>query len=181
GTDNIPHLESLIARLGGMDLLIYNAGYGETSKGLDWAIEKNTTLVNVNGFLEISVYGFNYFVRQGHGQLAATSSIASIAGNGVAPAYSASKAFISTYLEGLYIKARKLKAPVRITDIQPGFVDTKLAKADRLFWVVPVQKAARQMARAIDRGRFRVYISRRWGLVARLAKCIPGSLYRRIA
>ncbi|HMG67943.1 MAG TPA: SDR family NAD(P)-dependent oxidoreductase, partial [Chitinophagaceae bacterium] len=36
GGENILHLESLINKLGGIDLLIYNSGYGEVSEGLDW-------------------------------------------------------------------------------------------------------------------------------------------------
>jgi len=181
GTENIAQLESLIRRLGGMDLFIYNAGYGEASKTLEWNIEKATTLTNVNGFIEMSVYAFNFFERQGHGALAATSSIAAMAGNGIAPAYSASKAFMSTYLEGLYIRARKIKAPIAVTDIRPGFVDTKMSKGEKRFWVMPVQKAARQIFRAIEKRRFRVYITRRWRLVALLTKLLPGSLYRRMA
>ncbi|HEY4149300.1 MAG TPA: SDR family NAD(P)-dependent oxidoreductase [Chitinophagaceae bacterium] len=181
GTENIPQLETLIQKLGGMDLLIYNSGYGEVSKTLDWSIEKATTQINVNGFLEIAVYGFNYFARQGHGHLAGISSLASAAGNGLAPAYSASKAFMSNYLEGLYIKARKMKLAVTITDIQPGFVDTKMAKGEQRFWVSPVGKAAHQIVRALEQKRFRVYITRRWWLIAQLIKLLPGALYRRIA
>ena len=181
GTENIAQLESLIARLGGMDLFIYNAGYGEPGKTLEWRIEKTTTLTNVNGFIEMTVYAFNFFERQGYGALAGTSSIASMAGNGIAPAYSASKAFMSTYLEGLYIRARKIKLPIAVTDIQPGFIDTKMSKGEKRFWVMPVQKAAGQIFRAIGRRRFRVYITRRWWLVAQLIKLLPGNLYRRMA
>jgi short-subunit dehydrogenase len=181
GTENIPQLKALLQKTGGMDLLLYNSGYGEVSDTLNWDIENATTRINVNGFLEIAVYGFNYFVAQGHGHLAGTSSIASMAGNGVAPAYSASKAFMSTYLEGLYIKARKRKAPVAITDIQPGFVKTRTAKGQNRFWEMPVEQVAAQIARALERRRFRVYITRRWWFIAQLIKLLPGSLYRRMA
>src|ERR1051326_8919809 len=93
-SENIAHLESLIKKLGGLDVLIYNSGYGEVSESLDWRIDKQTTLTNVNGFVEIVNYTFNYFVKQGRGQIAATSSIASIRENSQAPAYSASKAYL---------------------------------------------------------------------------------------
>jgi len=63
-----------------LDILIYNSGYGDISEELDWDIEKRTTDVNVNGFIEITCYGFNYLVNQGHGKIACTSSIASIRG-----------------------------------------------------------------------------------------------------
>ncbi len=180
GTENAFHLGNIIKKMGGMDIFIYNAGYGEISKDLDWPIDKTTVITNVNGFIELTNYAFNYFVKQGFGQIAGTSSIASLAGNAAAPAYSASKAFMSTYLEGLYIKAKKLNLPIAITDIQPGFVNTKMAKGEGRFWEAPVEKASRQMYNAIEAKRFRVYISKRWWIIANLLKLIPGWIYRKL-
>jgi len=178
--DNIAHLTSLLQQTGGMDLLIYNAGYGDTSATLDWTIDKTTYQTNVKGFIEIVHYAFNYFVQQGSGQIAATSSIAANRGNSVAPAYSASKAFMSTYMEGLHIKAKKMKVNVAVTDIQPGFVATKMAKADKQFWVVPLDKTARQIMQGIEKKKWRIYISRRWWLIAQIMKWAPAWLYHKI-
>ena len=180
GKDNIPQLKSLIEKMGGLDLLIYNSGYGDPSKTLDWELDKVTYETNVKGFIEIANFAFNYFAEQGHGHLAATSSIASIRGNSWAPAYSASKAFQSVYLEGLYMKSKKMKANVFITDIEPGFVDTKMAKGNGQFWVAPVEKAASQIVRAIDKRKAKAYITKRWWLIAQLMKWAPGWLYHKI-
>ena len=133
GDQSIAHLESLIRKLGGLDLLIYNSGYGEVSKDLDWPIDQRTVDTNVNGFLEVVNYSFSYFVRQGHGHVVTTSSIGSIRGNSMAPAYSASKAFQSVYFEGLHMKIKKMKLPLFVTDVQPGFVATKMAKGHGVF------------------------------------------------
>ena len=65
GNENIKMLQTLIHELGGMDLLIYNAGYGEPGRVLDWKIEKATVDTNVAGFLEIIHFGFNYFIGPG--------------------------------------------------------------------------------------------------------------------
>ena len=180
GTDNIVQLEALIKQLGGMDLFVYNSGYGEASDQPDWQIDKTTVLTNVNGFIEMTHYAYNYFVQQGYGQVAATSSIASMAGNHFAPAYSASKAFMSNYMEGLLLKAKKAKLRIAITDIQPGFVKTKMAKGPGRFWEASAAKAALQIMSAIEAQRFRVYITRRWWLIAQLLKLLPGWVYRAI-
>ena len=172
GKENIPHFQSLIEKLDGLDILIYNSGYGEPSKDLDWEIENRTTAINVYGFVEIVCYGFNYFINQGYGQIACTSSVASVRGNSMAPAYSAGKAFESTYMEGLYLKAKRLKKNIAVTDIQPGFVDTHLAKGDGKFWVAPVKKAAAQIYRAIQKKKKRAYITKRWAIIAWLLKNI---------
>src|SRR5678809_984056 len=145
GNDNIVHLASLIHKLDGLDLLIYNSGYGDVSDTLDWEIDKRTTLTNVNGFVEIVNYTFNYFVKQGGGQIAATSSIAAIRENSQAPAYSASKAYMSMYMAGLFLKARRIKKVdpkinIAITDVQPGFINTKMAKGKGRFCENTVEK-----------------------------------------
>jgi short-subunit dehydrogenase len=181
GDENIFHLESLIQKSGGVDILIYNTGFGDVSKDLEWQIDKQTVQTNVNGFIEIVNYAFNYFAKQGHGQIAATSSIGSIRGNSWAPAYSASKAFMSVYMEGLHMKAKKMNLDIAVTDILPGFVNTKMAKGNKQFWIVKVEKAASQIFNAIKKKKRRVYVSPRWRLIAWILKWMPYGIYRRIA
>jgi short-subunit dehydrogenase len=186
GNENILHFESLIKKLGGIDLLIYNSGFGDISETLDWKIEKQTTLTNVVGFVELVTFAFNYFVNQGKGQIAATSSIAAVRGNSQAPSYSASKAYMSTYMEGLHLKASLLnrknpKVNISITDIQPGFVKAKMAKGKGLFWQAPVEKAARQIFTAIQKKKRKVYITRRWAIIAWILKWLPYSVLKRFA
>ena len=178
--ENIESIKNLTQQLGGLDLLIYNSGYGEPSKHLDWIIDERTTKINVNGFAEIINYTFNYFVVEGKGHIAATSSIASIRGSSFAPAYSASKAYMSTYMEGLYIKATKLKLPIYITDLQPGFVQTSMAKGEGQFWVSSVEKAAQQIYSAISHKKRKAYITKRWWLVAKAMCLLPIAIYKKI-
>src|SRR5258705_6850065 len=177
---NKTHLDSLVNKLGGLDNLIISASGGEVSKELDWQIDKMTIDTNVNGFAEIANWCFNYFVQQGYGSLATISSIASLRGNSWAPSYSASKAFQSNYFEGLAIKAKRLKKNISITCIEPGFVDTHMAKGDKKIWVMPVEKAAKRIITAIEKKKRRSYLSTRWWLVSKLFKLLPFWVFRRI-
>ncbi len=179
GGENIESIKNLSQQLGGLDLLIYNSGYGEPSEELDWNIDKATTLTNVNGFVEIVNYAFNFFMMEGQGQIAATSSIAGNRGSSFAPAYSASKAFMSNYMEGLYIKAAKLKIPLYLTDIQPGFVKTAMAKGEGQFWVASVKKAAEQIYKGVSNKKRKVYITKRWWFIATVMKIIPIGIYKK--
>lgn len=179
GPDNIDSMKNLLQQTGGMDLFIYNSGYGEPSTNLDWKIDQQTTLINVNGFVELANFAFNYFSIQGSGQIAAISSVAANRGSSHAPAYSASKAYMSNYMEGLHIKVHRNKLNIHITDIQPGFVDTKMAKGHSRFWVAPVEKAAQQIEQAIAKRKRKAYITRRWWLIAKLMKCMPYPVYRK--
>jgi len=180
GNENQQKIQQLINELGGLDLLIYNSGYGDPSRELNFEIENTTIKTNVNGFVEIVSYAFTYFVRQDYGQIAITSSVAAVRGNSWAPSYSASKAFMSNYAEGLNIKAKRLRKDIIVTDIRPGFINTKMAKGNGQFWVVPKEKAAKQIIRAIEKKKRIAYISKRWWLVAQIMKLLPYSIYRRI-
>jgi short-subunit dehydrogenase len=178
--ENQQKIRQLIEDIGGLDILIYNSGYGDPSKELNFEIDNTTTKTNVNGFVEIVSYAFNYFIEQGYGQIALTSSVASVRGNSWAPAYSASKAFMSNYAEGLNIKARKLGKNIIVTDIRPGFINTKMAKGNGQFWIVPKEKAADQIINAIKKRKRVAYISKRWWLIAQIMKLLPYSVYRKI-
>jgi len=179
GNENQQKIQQLIEELGGLDLLIYNSGYGDPSKDLKWEVENTTTRTNVNGFVEIVNYAFNYFVQQGYGQIAVTSSVAALRGNSWAPAYSASKAFMSNYAESLNIKSKRLKKDIVITDIRPGFISTSMAKGVNLFWVISKEKAAEEIIKAIEKKKRVAYITKRWWLVAQTMKLLPYSIYRR--
>jgi short-subunit dehydrogenase len=181
GNNNIQHLNSLISQLGGMDLFLYNSGHGDINKELNPELERTTTQTNVNGFVELTVHAFNYFANQGHGHIAATSSVASTRGNSWAPSYSASKAFMSTYMEGLAMKAERMKRKIAVTDIQPGFVKTKMAKGAGQFWVAEVDKAVDQIYRALEKRKRKVYVTKRWALIAWLMKQMPYAIYKRMS
>jgi len=178
--ENIIKLRALIQKIGGMDILVYSSGVGGPSKELDWQLDKTTVDTNVNGFIEIANWGFNYFIRQGFGSMSVISSIAANRGNSWAPAYSASKAFQSNYFEALAIKAKRMKKNIGITCIEPGFVDTKMAKGNKRFWLVSLEKAAEQMITAIDKKKRKVYVSKRWWLVATLMRITPFWIYKRL-
>jgi short-subunit dehydrogenase len=173
-------IQWLITLMGGLDLLIYSAGYGEPNKELVNETELDSTATNVMGFVRTATFTFNYFLQQGHGQLAVISSVAAMRGSSFTPAYSASKAYVSNYAEGLNMKAHKLKANIVVTDIRPGFVKTKMAKGNGQFWVAPVAKAARQIRAAIAAQKRVAYITKRWRLIAFIMKRLPYRLYRKI-
>tara|TARA_Y100001934_G_C12146011_1_gene674937 strand:- start:202 stop:927 length:726 start_codon:yes stop_codon:yes gene_type:complete len=173
-------MKQLIEKMQSVDLIIISAGTGHLNFDLEWNKEKETIETNVSGFAALANVAAQYFIEKECGHLVGISSIASIRGSPVAPSYNASKAFVSSYLEGLRINISKRKLPIAITTIEPGFVDTAMAKSDNLFWVAPPLKAALQISKAIIRKRKKAYITKRWTLIAWLFKLLPEFMYRRI-
>ena len=169
-----------LAQMSTVDLVVVCAGTGELNPQLDFAIECPTLHTNVIGW----TYGidtfYNILHRQGFGHLIAITSAGGLRGEPQAPAYNASKAYQINYMEALRKKAYKDGNNVNITDIRPGLVATRMAKGENLFWVMPVEKVANQIAKAIRRKRSKVYVTKRWHILAIINKLLPYSLYKRV-
>jgi len=170
----------LTVQMGGVDVLIICAGIGVENEALKFETENDVIKTNVQGFTLLCDWGMNFFKKQGHGHLVNISSVAGIRGNGLAPSYNASKAYQINYLEGLRLNAHTSNSPIYVTDVRPGFVATAMAKGDGLFWVVPVEKAAEQIYRAIKHRKNVVYVSKRWRMIGHILKLIPYSILKKI-
>jgi len=167
-------LEELLMEMGEVDIIVVSAGVGHFNSELDWSIEKKTIDTNIYGFTAMCDTAMKYFAKQGKGHLVGISSIDAIRGNGCAPAYAASKAFVSNYLEGIRFWARTKKLPINVTEIQPGFVETPMTNGRKGFWVTSAQKAAQQINKAIINKENHIYVTKRWCLVAWIMKLLPG-------
>lgn len=129
-SDAIERVQEMIHKMNGVDLMIINSGTGFLNPELDWHKEQETINVNVEGFCALAGLAYKTFSSQGRGHLVGISSIGALRGNSVAPAYNASKAFMSNYLEGLRKKAAQEQKQIIVTDIQPGAVNTPMLKGE---------------------------------------------------
>ncbi len=174
-------LEQLIAAMGGVALVVLNAGTGSVNPDLAWEREEPAIRVNAHGFAALANVAMRHFLARGRGHLVGVSSMNALRGSRYAPAYSASKAFVSNYLEALWYHVARLGLPIAVTDVQPGFVDTAMTREQtRKFWVATPEQAADQIARAIRRRKKRAVVTRRWVLVAWLVRVLPHWAYKRI-
>lgn len=169
-------LERLIERLGGMDVYLHVAGVGSQNPQLDPTVELHTVRTNVEGFTRMTTAAYGYFAAHGGGRIAVVSSIAGTRGLGVAAAYSASKRFQNTYIDSLAQLARMQGSKIRFTDIRPGFVATALLRNADYPMLMRPEKVAEKLFRALERGKRRVVIDRRYALLVRLWRDPAGSV-----
>ncbi|MDC0177645.1 SDR family NAD(P)-dependent oxidoreductase [Polaribacter sp.] len=165
-----------------IDLIIQSSGVVYINPKLEWDKEEQSINTNVLGVTKLYTLAYKLFRKQQFGHLVGISSIASIRGNRSAPVYFASKAYQKAYLESLYIKTKSIKSnKVFITDIRPGFVKTAMADTleDGLFWLVPLEKAVKQMYVAIKKKKRVAYVSKRWRFVAWVLRIAPAWLLKR--
>lgn len=172
--DGIWHEESAV------DLVVLCSGVGDLNPELDFSLELPTLYTNVIGWTNAVDYIYRKFTGQGFGHLAVITSVGGLRGEPNAPAYSASKAYQINYTEALRKKAHKSKLPIYISDIRPGLVDTKMAKGEGLFWVMPTEKIAAQIAKAIFKKCPVAVVSKRWKLLHFIMKILPNWLYDKL-
>jgi len=164
-----------------IDLVIQSSGVGFVNPQLKWELQEQTIHTNVLGCTKLYALAYQLFKKQQFGHLLGISSIASIRGNRSAPDYFASKSYQKAYLESLYIKTKSIKSEkVFITEIRPGFVDTAMALGDAIFWMVPLEKASKQIYSAIQNKKRVAYISKRWFLIALVLKIMPAWVLKKI-
>lgn len=153
---------------------------GDLNPSLDYNVERPTIDTNVIGWTFVVDMLYNLFEQQGHGHLVAITSAGGLRGEPMAPAYSATKAYQINYMEALRKKAYKAGGKITVTDVRPGLVDTAMAKGEGLFWVMPVEKVARQIYTAIRNKNSKIYVTKRWHLLAAINKNLPFKLYKRM-
>lgn len=175
-------LEQLIADNGGMDLFFLASGIGKQNPDLDSEIELRTVATNGMGFTCMVDTAFNWLVAHGgKGQIAVISSIAGVKGLGMAPSYSATKAFQNTYIEALSQLSNMRHLDISFTDIRPGFVKTDLLNDGKNYpLLMDKKKVAQKIVSAIYNKRSVKIIDWRYRILVFFWRLIPRWLWVRL-
>lgn len=174
-------LQQLIDKTGGMDLFFYASGIGKQNRELHEDIELATMQTNALGFTRMIGAAYRYFALQGNGHIAAITSIAGTKGLGPAPAYSATKAMQTTYLQALEQQSNKRGLDIRITDIRPGFVDTALLSGDvRYPMMLRPERVAKEIVAAINQQSHVRIIDWKYRILTAFWRRIPRFVWRRM-
>ena len=165
-----------------IDGIILNAGVGRDDLKAPWESDAQTIDINVRAFAHGLHWAFAHFQEQGHGHIVGMSSIASHLASGHAPVYTASKHFVSNYMTGFRMKANALEIKLDITDIRPGYVVSEMTRDNpHTFWMASTQRAVEMMIKGIEKKKKRIYITKRWRLLAELADLIPYFIWNRLS
>jgi NADP-dependent 3-hydroxy acid dehydrogenase YdfG len=135
---------------------------------------------NVDGAMATLLAAVPIMMAHGSGHLVGISSLAGRRGLPESAAYCASKAAVSVFLESLRIDLAH--AGIRVTDVQPGFVATDAIAHGKhpTPFVWPVEKAARVIARRLERAPRIVAFPWPLALLTGLGQWLPGAIYERI-
>ena len=158
-------------RLGPVDLLIANAGVGAptTVEPFNVADVEKMFRVNVLGVIYTLEAVLPRMIERRRGHLAAVSSIAAYKGLPGESGYTASKAAVNVFMDGLRVQLRS--KGIAVTTICPGFVQTPMTEVNefKMPFLLSADEAARRILRALKRKR-KVY-NFPWQM-ALLMKCL---------
>ncbi|HWO09079.1 MAG TPA: SDR family NAD(P)-dependent oxidoreductase [Polyangiaceae bacterium] len=168
---------------GGADLVIANAGVTLKNSLLlqgDAASAARLMAINVIGVTNTIVPFIPIMIRQGSGTLVAVSSMAGYRGLPGRAAYSASKAAVTTFMEGLRMSLHG--TGVHAMALCPGFIRTPMtAGASSLPFLMELDDAVRLMTRGIEEKRATVVLPWQMSLLRYALGLAPEWLLRRIA
>ena len=175
-------LHKLADQLGGVQIVIANAGVGERSYPGEGTFHLDSKVIETNllGAMATIDAGTEILKKEGGGQIVGISSVAGFRGLSTTPAYSASKAALSTYMEGIRNNLKQHK--IAVTVLNPGFIDTPINthRKSRPF-LISAEKGARLMADMIEK---KVWSSTvpvwPWALITKLMRLLPERLWSKI-
>ena len=138
-------------------------------------------VINVNGLSTISLLTIlaGIFKSQGFGSIAVITSVAGDRGRQPNFVYGASKALVSTYLQGL--RGALLPHGVHVLDIKPGLVDSPMtAQLEKgPLWSSPEVVAA-SIVKGIRKNRLVIYTPGYWRLIMMVVVSIPEFIFQRL-
>jgi short-subunit dehydrogenase len=149
-----PTLHELFARLGGIDTIVVNAGVNDITRIGGGDLDKELKLIQTNlaGAIATIHAATEHFLQRGKGHIVGISSLASLQPIATQAAYCASKAGFSMYLDAARVELKR--KGIAITDILPGYIKTDIVEGvdiGQLPFAIPVEQAAREMARLIGK------------------------------
>lgn len=174
-------LPIIIGDLGGLDLFIFNTGILNLTAldKFNFEADKGMIEVNLLGAMAWLNPVAEIFQALGTGQIVGISSVAGDRGRVGNPAYGASKAALSSYLESY--RNRLTKKGVHVLTVKPGFLDTAMTRGrGGLFFMSTPEQAAKMISKAIRAGKQTVYVSPIWGLVMHIIRHIPSFIFRKL-
>lgn len=184
-TDSATHaamLEAATAALGGLDVALLAHGTLPDQKACEASVELTLQEIDNNGLSVVALATLlaARFEAQGHGTLAAISSVAGDRGRQSNYVYGAAKGMVSLFLQGL--RNRLAKKGVQVLTIKPGFVDTPMTVSFKkgALWAQP-DDIARGILRAIEQRRDEVYLPGFWRLIMTIIRHIPERIFKRLS
>lgn len=167
------------AQHGPIDLAVLNAGVWSIPElpAIDPEEFRRSMSVNYMGAVNALAALLPAMFARGKGHIAVVSSIAGYRGLPKAAAYGPAKAALINLVES--IRPELERAGVRISLVNPGFVDTPLTSTNDfpMPFLMPARDAAQRMLDGLVKGKYEILFPRRFAYALKLLRLLPNAAF----
>ncbi len=175
-------LDSADEEMGGLDGLLVAVGMlgDQTRAEADPEHLRDVIEVNYSAPASLITAAANRFEEQGHGWIAALSSVSGDRGRPSNYAYGSAKAGLTAFLEGL--RGRLHGSGAHVLTVKPGPTDTKMTFGmdDPPPLMAEPERVAQRIVRAIEKGKDVCYAPPIWRYIMAAIRLTPGRLFKRL-
>ena len=145
----------------------------------DWQLSRAMIEVNYASFVSLLNIAADYFQKRESGFIVGLGSVAGDRGRAGNYIYGSTKAALGVLLQG--VRQRLALYDVDVITIKPGPIDTAMTFGlKKLPLLVPPERAARDIVRAIRRRKPIAYTPSPWRIIMTLLCLVPESLWRKM-
>lgn len=123
-------IKATVARLGGLNVLVNNAGVGILAdiEHCSYEIWRKTLAVNLDAVFLGTKAAIGHMKQHGGGSIINISSVEAMVGDAMLPAYNASKGGVRSFTKSAALHCAKQKYGIRVNSVHPGYVMTDMVK-----------------------------------------------------
>jgi short-subunit dehydrogenase len=145
----------------------------------DWKVSRTMIEVNYASFVSLLNLAADYFEQREAGFIVGLGSVAGDRGRAGNYIYGSTKAALSVLLQG--VRQRLAPHNVDVITIKPGPIDTAMTFGlEKLPLLVPPERAARDIVRAIRHKKSIAYTPAPWRIIMTLVCLVPESIWRKM-
>jgi short-subunit dehydrogenase len=181
--DVIESYQKIVKQFGSIDIAILNSGVGKSITPKNFNSEIAEKIINTN-FLGV-VYWIEQFLpkmmERKNGIIAPISSLADNRGYSKSGFYSASKAALSTFAEGLSVDLKSFG--IKVITIKPGFVKTPMTDQNkfRMPFIISAEKSADYIISGIEKEKGIIQFPIPTVILTKIIGLIPSWFYKLVA
>jgi NAD(P)-dependent dehydrogenase (short-subunit alcohol dehydrogenase family) len=123
-----PEVIAAAEKLGGLNILVANAGIGIMGSALDMSLAdwRRQMAINVDGVFLTVKHGIPLMRRSGGGSVVMMSSVAGIRGSASLAGYSATKGAVRLFAKSIALECAAARDNIRVNSVHPGVIDTPI-------------------------------------------------------
>jgi hypothetical protein len=183
-------VEERIAAEPRLEFLVNNAGFGVQGRFYEAELEAQDRMhrLHILAIERLTHAALRGMVERCKGNIINVSSVAGFLSTPSSVSYCATKAWINSFTEGLYVELKCIRSPVRVQALCPGFTYTEFHEAmgvDRPVFLPGLWMSAETVVeasfRGLERNRLVVVPGWRYRLFLSLYRQLPRSLRHIIA